>query len=200
MTDSKNPADGFNCDCSNDPACCAPSPSGLSRAWKTGIFTIVILVAVGISAYSLFWHDPGNNVGGCGFGAGGCETGCAILTGIPTLDQQLIGVDFGLVVIPAETGSSETSAAIGGVAARLMAASARFRVINLSDDDPTTRKVIDKYALAAFPSVVALGGTNSAVFVGDEITEETLWQASQKFSAATAACRPANSPSAREHQ
>ncbi len=190
MSNVKDPFGELSCDCSEGSSCCAPPSGGPSKALKTGILTVIVLLALGVSAYSLFWRDSGAGAAGCDPGAGGCGSGCAISTGIPLLDQRLIGADFGLVVIIDETEAPTTSAAIGSVAARIMATDQTMRVINLTSDDPVASAIIDKYSPASYPAVIALGGTSNATFAGAEITEDALWQTFQAFGHAAAVCSP----------
>jgi hypothetical protein len=189
--------DGFpmmdsNCNCSGGASCCKPPASGPSRAFKTGVFTLVLLLALGVSTYSLFWRDSGIDVAGCDPGAGGC--GGAVVTGIAFLDQQFIGADFGLVVLADASGSPTTTAAVGDVAARIMTTTRKLKVVNLTPDDPLFSAVIRKYALSTSPAVIALGGTGHVVLRGPQITAETLWQTFQKFGSTAANCCPADNP------
>lgn len=179
--------------CCSDSSCCTPRPSGPSRAFKTGAVSIVLLLAAGVSAYSLFWRDSDPGGAGCGAGVG-CGSGCAIGTSIALLDQRLIGADFGLVVLSDTAGASIIAATIGEVAARVMTTARQLKVINLTQQDPLFPAVMSKYSVAAYPAVIALGGASSMVFTGEQITSEALWQIFQKFGSAEAMCCPADNP------
>jgi len=166
--------------CCDDSDCCsalAPGSDAGGTGWKTAIFTVVILLAVAVAAYSLFWRgDEGGNASGCVPGSAACAAACGGLPAIAGLEQELAGNDFALLVFPGPGDqlprAVETTVSIANIA--INARGARARRLTLHPDDPVYANAAEQFKVATFPAVLALGKTNSVVLTGSSIHEDTI--------------------------
>lgn len=83
--------------CENGGCCSSPAPGGNKMMrWKTIIFTIVVLSACSVAAYSLFWRADGKaNSGCCPSASTACATPCGPdSTGAGAVNDSLSGVQL----------------------------------------------------------------------------------------------------------
>ena len=196
MTD-KNGNEAGREPCCEDRTCCSVSNSGAqgrNRAWQTGVFAVVILLAIAVTAYSLFWRGGGDTGGSscCPGGSEACATTAGSLPTIAGLNESLAGLEFALVILPGleeELPQSFTEAAAAATT-KLKASGVRMSVFTLRPDDSVFKTAVNQFEVTAFPAVLALGQFNNVILTQGRITEEAILKAYQQDLAKIPACYP----------
>lgn len=187
--------ENFRPDCCEDSDCSCTSTSDGSNSgsgWKIVVFSVVILLAGAVAAYSLIWRS-GDNSSGCVPGSAACAVSCAGLSAIPGLEQELAGYDFALVVLPSpEEGlPPDIASTVSAANIAINAKGVKARRLTLHPDDSVFATVADQFKIAEFPAVLALGKTSAVVLTQSGIHEDTILNVyNQSAEALRATCAP----------
>lgn len=148
-------------------------PAKDRRILKTVVFTIVMLSAVAVAAYTLIYKE--NDVSSCGISSpdyGG-------INGTPVLADELGIFEFGFITLAqAELEfPEEVNDAVVEVAATAKASGVRTGIVRLKSDDERFAPIVEQYMIERFPAVIVMGLYSYAVFYHDDISEESLMEA-----------------------
>ena len=174
--------------CCDGGQCCPPGPGGgrrFSGRWKTPVFTVVILLACGVAAYSLFWR--GNNAASTSCCPPGSPeaAACGQTVANPGFDHETAPV--GLSVTALFSGevslSSEQLNTIGDLRAAVESHGEQMQFQSLLPTDSGYRKLVEQNKVASFPAFVVTGQEGVLVLNGDQFDIDTI---KVVFKAATA--------------
>ena len=196
MNNQEREAGDKNESCCEGTDCCSVSSyekKGIRKRWKTVIFTIVVLLAIGVTAYSIFLHDEDNN--GYGSSTAGCAAPCGIVTTITGLDEKIAGLDFAMVMMldSEEEIPEGLTESIEAAATRIKSMNKAAGILILRPDDIEFSETVRKFNIDKFPAVLTLGRNCSAVLSQGKITEEALMSEYQKTSSVESSCCPSKS-------
>ncbi len=175
----------------NEPCCseggdCPPENTG-SPIIKTIIFAIVIILAMGVTSYSLFFKKDAS--------APACvpgETPKALeeLSTVPGLKEQLTDLDFAILVFTDTFDEipTELSATIEGASSVFQAKTPGMETFILSPEDQYYDEAVDHYVITGFPAVLALGRYGNKLLVRSGITDSKLVAAYNETSNPLACC------------
>lgn len=155
------------CDCA-DTSCCGDAASPRS-VWRTLVFLVVVIAAVGVAAHSLLTR-------GNGPGRSQEATIPQDLAELGGVSAALADHDVVLVVLPAieEDSSEALRPAVDAATAKIATKSLRAATLTLSREELEFVEAADAFAVEAFPAVVVLRqGCGRAVASG-ETTEASL--------------------------
>ncbi|MEE9553828.1 MAG: hypothetical protein V3W18_05970 [candidate division Zixibacteria bacterium] len=177
-----------NQNCCGPGECCSDTDPNKNKGFKSIAFTAIIVLAVGVTTYSLFFKSADA-------GKAACDPVAIIaplenLTAIPELDNLLGDLDFALIVI---SGSDiETPGEIPNILdsalSEIKLKTEKAGVINLLPGDSGYDKVIEEYTITGFPAVLALGRYGHRLLIRSGITIETLILAHKISASAPAPC------------
>lgn len=169
-TDSNSQDNNQECCSSGDCACNTNKQSG--GGLKTFAFYIIILAAIGIAGYSLFFKSADAGKADCVPGA--VPAPLETLSSIPELNTKLGDLDFVFILMTEKdfTENSDIPAIVDSALAEIGAD--KSKVIRLTVDDPIFGKVADEYVITGFPAVLSLGRYGDRLLIGSGVTLETL--------------------------
>ena len=177
-----------NRDCCGSGDCCSDTDSNKTSGFKTIAFTAVIVLAIGVTAYSLFFKSADA-------GKAGCDPATVIaplesLSVIPELNNMLGDLDFAMVVISdSETViAGEITEAVESALTEAKLTTEKAGVIFLKSRDTGYDMVVDEYTITAFPAVLALGRYGDRLLIRSGISIETLMLAHKLTASAPAPC------------
>lgn len=166
---------------------CSP-PKNENKIMKTIVFAFIILLALVVTSYSLFFKDREA-------AAPDCEPGATAkpleeITKIPALQNRLAGADVALVVftdtgedLPVVVGD-KIDKSLSIIAAEM----SNSKTVILTPEDPCYEEAVDHYVITGFPSVMVLGRYGEKLLVGSGITEERIMEAYESVSNPPAPC------------
>jgi len=143
------------------------------RKLKTIVFTIVMLSAVAVAAYTLIYKE---------YDAASCGTSSADYGGIygtPVLADEIGFYEFAIIAL-AEAGMEfpeEMNDAVVEVGATAKASGNRTIIVWLNPDDERFAPVVEQYMIGRFPAVLVMGFYSYTVIYQDEISEASLMEA-----------------------
>ncbi len=148
-------------------------PAKDRRGFKTVVFTVVMLLAAAVAAYTLIYKE--NDASSCGISIpdyGG-------INGTPVLADELGIFEFAFItLVQAEFDfPEEMNDAVVEVAATAKASGVRTSIVRLKSDDERFAPIVEQYMIERFPAVIVMGLYSYAVFYNDEISEESLMEA-----------------------
>jgi hypothetical protein len=169
----------------NEPCCdggdCCSTPSSGGRL-KTFLFTAIIVLAVGVGAYSLFLREP-EQVAGCGPGSScGPVSSCVPTSPITSirasvsLDDQLKGLDCAVLIFlrDGDKLSREQDDAVSSAIAVLKEKEINVEVATVPQSDPQFEAGLERFGISRMPSVVVLSNSGSGVRDFDNISYDAI--------------------------
>lgn len=165
--------------CCEGGECCTPGPGGSGRfssRWKTLVFTVVILLACGVAAYSLFRR--GNNAASTSCCPPGSPeaAACGQATGNIGFDHEAAPV--GLSVTALFSGevllTSEQLNTIGDLRAAVECHGEQMQFQSLQPTDSAYRGLVEQHQVASFPTFVVTGREGALVLSGDQFNIDTV--------------------------
>jgi len=167
-------------DCCPTGGCCSPSPAATGK-WKTVVFVLIVLAAVGVAAHSLLTRPSSAPPGGA---AAEAQAALAALEGV---SAALAEHDFLFVILPDVDDDAAAQAAghVAAAVASIQAKGVRVGTLTLSREDIEFVDAAEAFAVDTFPAVVALKKGCGRAVVQGEITEASLLRAYAE------ACAPA---------
>lgn len=174
LMSGENHNSGENQDCCGQGDCCSDTNPKKNRGFKTVVFAAVIVLAIGVTAYSLFFKSADA-------GKAGCDPTTMIaplenLSTIPELNEMLVDLDFAFVIISDSDievpgGISET---VESAMSEIKLKTEKSRIVFLKPGDPGYDSITDEYTITGFPAVLALGRYGDRLLIRSGITVETL--------------------------
>jgi hypothetical protein len=166
---------------------CSPRDYG-NKTIKTIAFAFIILLALGVTSYSLFFRDKEASLADCDPGA--VAKPLEEITKIPALQERLSGADLALLVFTEtdEILPVEISEMIDKSFSLIRDETSNSKIIILSPDDPDYEEAVDYYIITGFPSVMVLGRYAEKLLVGKGISEERILKAHDIVSNPPAPC------------
>ena len=185
-----------DCQCQGDDCCSPQSGSGGKGPLKTVLFSIIVIAAMAVTAYSLFIKEP-PAAGTCGPSCGP-DAVCGDLTNIEPLKPRLDGLQFAYLVIN-DTNSSGTklTGLVDLAVDSLKVLKIKAGSISLNPGDPGYAEAVDYFELDQFPIAIAIGCTVDIIINDDPVTLEGLMKAWQRASAPAASKPPVTSISSK---
>jgi hypothetical protein len=177
MTDNAD-----DCQCQGNGCCSPQSGPGGKSPLKVVLFSIIVIAAMSVTAYSLFVKEP-PEVGSCGSSCGPDEV-CGDLTNIEPLKPRLAGLQFAYLVINDTNGSdSELAGLVDSAVDSLKVLKVKAGSISLNPDDPGYAEAVDYFELDQFPIAIAIGCTVDIIINDDPVTLTGLLKAWRRASA-----------------
>jgi len=166
---------------------CSPRDDG-KKAIKTAAFAFIILMALAVTSYSLFFKDREA-------AAPDCEPGATAkpleeIATIPALQERLSGADLALLIFT-ETDEElpvELSETLDKSFSLIRDETPKSEMLILSPDDSDYEMLVDYYIITGFPSIMVLGRYGEKLLVGSGITEERIMEAYESVSNPPAPC------------
>jgi len=160
---------------------CSP-PKDENRIMKTIVFAFIILLALAVTSYSLFFRDREA-------AEPDCEPGTTAkpleeIATIPALQERLSGVDLALLIFT-ETDEElpvELSETLDKSFSLIRDETPNSEILILSSDDSDYKMLVDYYIITGFPSIMVLGRYGEKLLVRSGITEERILQAYESVS------------------
>lgn len=174
---------------------CCPTPSSRSGL-KTFLFTVIIVLAVGVGAYSLFLREPEQMVA-CGPGATcgpGTSCGPSSACGPTTRNtaikatsyfgDQLNGLDCALLIFLREGDklSPEQEKAVSSAMEALREKDIKTEVVTIPQSNQQFEAGIVRFGISKMPSVVVLCNSGRGVLDYNNISFETILDTFSKIS------------------
>lgn len=152
-----------------------------SRAAQTIVFVVVMLLAVAVAAYSLYYKES-------------TETSCGTLpvsfegiSGTPALADELLGYEFAIVILKTDETAftSEMNDAVVEASATAKAGGIRTNILRLNSEHAAFDALVIQYEIEDFPAVLVLGEDSTVVILSNDITEESMMSAYKKVTSKT---------------
>lgn len=164
--------------CCGDSDCCKPNSTNGGRRkshWRTIIFTLVLLLASAVAAYSLFLREESTADAGC------CPSGTTTAACCPTPAtaapaQKLTWTDFSFVVLlrAEDDLPQHVSDVIATTSDEIGAKAIRPQTVTLRPDDPAFEATVSQYQITKFPSVLVLGTNIAVTLTTDDISRDSI--------------------------
>lgn len=166
---------------------CPPRDDG-KKAIKTVAFAVIILLALAVTSYSLFFKDRKAAVPDCDPGA--VVKPLEEITAIPALQELLAGADLALLVFTEtdDVPPAELCETMDKSFSLIRDKTPKSEMMILSPDNPAYEEAVDYYIITGFPSVMVLGRYGDKLLVGSGITEERIMNAYELVSNSPAPC------------
>ncbi len=165
---------------------CSPKDGG-GGFFKTSIFAIIIILALGVTAYSLFFKK---NAATADCAPGAVPKPVEYLSEVPGLREELSENDFAILVF--SDGYNETSSEIKGTLDNCMkiiqSKSPGTEMLVLTPEAPYYQEAVDHYVITGFPAVLTLGRYGNRLLIRSGITDLKLLAAYNDISAPPACC------------
>jgi hypothetical protein len=172
--------------CCEDGDC--PPRKDDNKIIKTVVFAFIILLALAVTSYSLFFRNREAAQPDCDPEA--TAKPLEEITTIPALQEVLSGADLALLVF-AETDEilpAEVRETIDKSFSLISDEISNSKIVILSPDDPYYEEAVDYYIITGLPSVMVLGRYGDKLLVGNGISKERILQAYEKVSNPPAPC------------
>lgn len=165
---------GENQNCCGPGECCSDADQKNNKGFKTVIFTAVIVLAIGVTAYSLFFKSADAGKVGCVPGA--VPEPLENLSAIPELNDMLGDLDFAFVIISDSDIEipGEISGTVESAMSEIKLKNEKAGVVFLKPGNPGYDTIADEYTITGFPAVLALGRYGHRLLIRSGITVETL--------------------------
>jgi len=177
-----------NQECCASGDCSCKSEKNKNRGIKTTVFLAVIVAAIGVTAYSLFFKNADAGKAGClpGASPGRLEK----LTVIPELNDRLRDLDFALVVIAdsAYPIPAEITGALDSALSEIKSKTEKADILYLVSGNPGYAEAIEQYTITGFPAILALGRYGDRLLIRSGITVEAITRAHKAISIVPAPC------------
>ena len=165
--------------CCGGSDCCKPTATNggdQGSRWGTLIFTVVLLLAGAVAAYSLFLRkDDAVSSGCCPSGSAGTAA-CAPSPTITGFDQRLTWTEFSFVIFlrPGDELPQGVSDVLAAASDEIGAKETRPQTRTLHPEDPAFAKAVDQYQITTFPAVLVLGTASSAVLTVGDVSKDSI--------------------------
>jgi len=165
--------------CCGGSDCCKPTATDggdKGNRWGTLIFTIVLLLAGAVAAYSLFLRKNDAVSSGCCPGGLSGAAACVAAPTITGFDQRLTWTDFSFVVFlrPGDKLPQGVSDALAAASDEIGAKGTRPQTRTLLPEDPAFARAVDQYQITTFPTVLVLGTTSSVVLTLGDVSKDSI--------------------------
>lgn len=165
--------------CCEDGQCCPPGQGRVGRflsRWRTLVFTVVILLACGVAAYSVFWRGDNAASTSCCPPGSPEAAACGQAADKSGFDHESAPV--GLCVTALFSGevslSSEQLNTIGDLRAAVESHSAQFQFESLQSADSAYRRIAEQNKVVSFPAFVITGQEGVLVLSADQFGIDTV--------------------------
>jgi hypothetical protein len=158
-----------------DCGCSTGSNSGKDRFWRLIISVTIILLAVAVTAYSLFYKTPDPNA--CCPSTGGiCAVpGDTILT-VESLNSRMGSLELSLIIVTDE--NAEYAEDLKKMILTRMGKISEMNIIAdtiiIRPTDPVYTAAVSQFELTELPAVIAMTEIDNAVLNGGNITSDAL--------------------------
>ncbi len=173
--------------CCEGGQCCPPGQvrdKGKSARWKTLAFTAVVLLACGVTAYSLFWRGDSAATTSCCPPGSPAAAACGQTAANPGFDHEAAPVGLCLTALLSgeESLSSEQLTAIGDLRAAAESRGEQLQFELLQPADSEYQKLVELNRVVSLPAFVIRGQEGILVLSGDQFGIDTV---KKVFNAAT---------------
>ncbi|MCP4583958.1 MAG: hypothetical protein GY839_20295 [candidate division Zixibacteria bacterium] len=166
---------GADCGC-NTPS----SGSANGKGWRTFIFTAVILLAVGVTGYSLISKKDSASSGcapgtACGID-GICAIPCDTTVLVTVIDKKLAEADF-IMAVFLDTDMEilpDIAKNLESVTSKIQAMGKRALTLIIHPGDPGYQEAASKYYINSLPTLLTLGENGATVLTWDNISTGNL--------------------------
>ena len=192
--------------CCEGGDCCAQTSTG---GWKTIVFTVIIILAVGVAGYSLFLREPNPAASGCdpatcsptscdaATSSNATAGGNAIISGIPQitiggesidavndLEDLLAEVDLAILlfIYSEDQIPRENFIAIKQAIRLFEKKSVKSRIYKIFYEDPLFRSGLERFGISRLPAIVLQSEFGSQVLSVDNLTTDNILYIYDKIS------------------
>ncbi len=197
MNDQDSNKDRDNICCENGD-CCATTATG--GGWKTIVFTVIIILAVGVAGYSLFLREPNSTASGCDpatctttncDAATSClpktTTGGGSNNAVKDFDEQLKDLDLAvlLFIYNDDQISRDDFTAVKQATRSFDKRGIKSRVSIVYYEDRLFRTGLKRFGISRLPALVLYTKSGSETMVVDNLTIDAILDSYDNISASS---------------
>jgi hypothetical protein len=155
-----------DCGCDSSSDCCTPSKKS-NRTFNIIIFSLILLAAIVIGAYSLKKSNSMTNFG-CG----------PVLTSVESVNQALTGKDALIILLANNKTSSDIAGAVEQTKQGFETSGKKIEAITVTEGSEAFNRLRKDFSINDYPSIVVIGGMcGFQKLTGAEINSSSLQNA-----------------------